>query len=204
MSLIVRKPEGGDFEPIVAGMHGAVCAWIYDLGSQYSEMFNKTSKKLIICWEIPGQRIEWEGEDQPRMTSREYTQSLHKKSNLRQDLESWRSKEFTSKELEGFDLKNILGQSCTLQIIHKTKDDRTYANIQNVLPATTKYKPENEPVFFSMSDGGPIPENTPDWIKEKIEASEEWKAGKAGESWEDPDSGPGERPIEVPDDEIPF
>lgn len=206
MSLIVRKPEGGDFEPVASGMNPAVCTRIYDLGSHYSEAYNKTNKKVCISWEIPGQRIEWEGENMPRMLSRIYTQSLHKKANLRIALESWRSKEFTPEELEGFDLKNILAKPCTLQVIHKVKDDRTFANIQNVLPATQKLTPENETVFFSLDDGVPIPESTPDWIKEMIEASNEWqtKEDESLDTWQDPD-GPGSGPFPgVEDDEIPF
>ena len=79
-------------------------------------------------------QIEIEGKDLPRAISREYTLSLHKKANLRADLESWRGKGFTDRELEGFDLENILGKNCMLNIIHKQTEKAIYANIVSVMP----------------------------------------------------------------------
>lgn len=181
MSIIVRKPEdGGDIKPIPTGMHPAICIKIYDLGTQYSDLFDTSAKKVLLMWEIPEQRIVIESDDGkkqdlPRGISKIYTQSLHEKSNLRKDLESWRSKPFTDEELEGFDLEKVLGKGCTLQIIHKTKGDRVFANILNVLPANGPTKePENDLISFSFQRGDSIPKNTPKWIEDMIKSSEEW------------------------------
>ena len=66
--------------------------------------------------------IQWETKD--GLIAKEYTVSLNEKANLRKDLESWRGKEIQPTELEGFDMTNLLGVQCTLQIMH---NDNGYA-----------------------------------------------------------------------------
>ena len=205
MGLTARKPETNDFDPIEAGVQQAICIRYYDLGTQYMEAFDKSARKVMLMWEVPESRIEIEGKDLPRAISKEYTLSLHKKANLRVDLESWRGKLFTDKELEGFDLDNILGVNCMLNIIHKSNDRGTFANIASVMPLMknmTKRKPENPTVYFSFDDGEiKIPEGTPQWIEDKIKASEEWNRFENGEEPEPP---LGDREPPLGDDDIPF
>jgi len=106
-------------------MHKAICYGVYDLGTQFNETFGNKNHKVLLQWELPEARIDIQkdGEDLnlPRAQSKIYTLSLHEKANLRKDLESWRGKSFTATELEGFDLKNLLGVDCQLQVIHKTE-----------------------------------------------------------------------------------
>ena len=180
--LIARKPEGGgDYEPVDAGNHHGVCYRYYDLGTQHSEMFNKDIHKVLIIWELPEERIEYEGENKPRVISKEYSLSLHKKSNLRKDLESWRGVSFTDQELEGFSLDKILGVNGMINIIHNSKDDRVYANIASLSPlmkSMTKKNPELEVYGWSFANDGPdqLPADVPDWIKDKIQNSLEWQS----------------------------
>lgn len=65
--------------------------------------------KIRIFWEIIGETIEINGEQMPRLVSKEFTLSLNEKSKLRQALQSWRGKAFTAEELQGFDLRKVLG-----------------------------------------------------------------------------------------------
>lgn len=180
--LVAKKPEGGgDYEPTEAGNHHGICYRYFDLGTQHSELFNKDIHKVLIIWELPELRIEYEGENKPRVISNEYSLSLHKKSNLRKDLESWRGKPFTDKELEGFNLDKILGVNGIINIIHNTKDDRTYANVASIGPLMInmkRKKPENEIFGWSFTNDGPdqLPKDTPEWIRNKIEVSLEWKS----------------------------
>jgi hypothetical protein len=65
-----------------------------------------------------------------------------------------------------------------IQVIHTTKDGKTYANVSAVLPlykGMDKLVPENPTVVYSIEDGEP-PEGTPKWIVDKIHESAEWKA----------------------------
>jgi hypothetical protein len=207
MGLTVRKTV--NFDPVPQGLHHAVCYGLYDLGTQFQEKFGTYIRKVLIAWEIPGERILIEKDgvkmDLPRAMSRQYTQSLHEKSNLRKDLESWRSKAFTEEELEGFDLKTVLGANCLLQVIHKTKDGRTFANVANIvsLPKNmVKVQPENPLRYFSFTDMDIIPEGTPDWISDIIKASGEWQTFRDGGP---PDAPPVDDGLgDVDSDSIPF
>lgn len=182
MSLTVKK-TGADIEPVSAGVHVGVCYAVFDLGTHYNERWKKAAHKVLVCWEIPDERIELEREGKlmnlPRAISQRYTASLHPKASLRKDLEAWRGKEFTEDELKGFDLRNILGKSCQLQIVHNTVDAKTYANIAAVmgLPRGVAGKqPENPQAFFSFEEGTDLPENMPEWVMDIIKQSSEWEA----------------------------
>ena len=207
MGLIAKNTGGGNFEPISEGLHQAVCYSLYDLGTKYNERFEKSVHRILICWEIPGERIDIEKDGEtknlPRATSKEFTLSLHEKSLLRKTLESWRGKAFSEKELEGFDLTKLLGANCMIQIIHTKKENKTYANVQTIvqLPKEmVKKSPENPTRYFAFEEHGDvIPEGTPDWIKDKIKASDEWDHIAGGY-----DGNPSQDPPGHVYDEIPF
>lgn len=181
MGLVAKDPGGNGYDPVEEGVFQAICYGIYDLGTQYSEKWNKSAHRVLITWEIPEQRIEIEKDGQkcnlPRGISKEYTLSLHTKAALKKDLESWRGRTFSKEELAGFDLANILKANCMIQVLHTVRDDKTYANVAGIMPlmkGVEKRSPENQPVLFSLADKTPIPENTPKWVVEKIEAAKEW------------------------------
>jgi len=210
MALIAKNEGGGSYPPIPAGLHHAVCSAIYDLGTQYNQVFNKSNRQVLIQWELPEIRIEVDGQSMPKATSKKYSLSLHEKSNLRKDLENWRGRTFTDKELEGFDLLKLLGVNCLLQVIHHKKDGKVYARITAVLPlqkGTEKRQAENQLKCFSLEDDNDIPEDTPNWIREIIEDSEEWRDRKSLPSEHDDnfeDSVPLSAYDNIPDDDIPF
>lgn len=198
MGLTARDKGGGDFTPIPEDLHLAICYGIWDIGTQFSERFGKAIHKVVIVWEIPGVRGEFERDGKkvnlPRAISKRYTLSLHAKAELRKDLESWRGKKFSDEELKGFDIKRLLGVPCQLQVLHSKVQDKVYANIAAITkaPAGTKITPENPTKFFSFEERMEIPEGTPDWIKELIHHSEEF----SGEGHEENDS--------YPSEDIPF
>lgn len=181
MGLTANNKGGGDFALIPEDLHLAICYGIWDIGTQFSERWDKSVHKVVIVWEIPECRGEFERDGKkvslPRVISRKYTVSLGKKSDLKRDLESWRGKKFTDEELKGFDIKKLLGVPCQIQIIHDKVDDKVYANISAIIkaPAGTKLIPENPIKFFSFEEGGKIPEGTPEWIMDLIRQSEEFK-----------------------------
>lgn len=75
-------------------------------------------------------------ECKPFILVKRYTWSLHEKSNLRKDLERFRSQKFTQLELtEGVDLESYIGMSCNILVVHnEVEDGKVYANIESVLP----------------------------------------------------------------------
>lgn len=216
MGLIAKDKGGEGFEPIPTGNHHSVCYGVFDLGTQPSHNPNFRAKRQVcITWEIPAERIELEREGNkvnlPRAISRIFGLSLSSKSNLRPFLVSWRGREFTEAELEGFDLKNIIGANCLLNIVHERKGDKTYANVSSVSPLLKnmpKLKSENLPLYFSLDEipaGQQItfPSGTPDWLKAKVMQSEEWQQRQQGGAMEPPQHG--DDPYgESGDDSVPF
>jgi len=136
MPIIATAKGSDNFEPVPAGVHNAICAFVEDVGMEYSELYDKEHHKVVVCWEINVPMSD----GRPYMISKSYTVSLSDKSNLRKDLEGWRGKKFTDEELKGFDLEVLRGKQCQLHIMHNDKNGRTYANIQSVLPASKDVK----------------------------------------------------------------
>ena len=184
MSLIVKDTGGGDdFEPIPEGMHHAICVGVIDLGTHDNPMFHNTQHQVLIQFELPDQRIELKSDkdgepmNMPMMHSAWFTMTLHPMGKLRGFLEMWRGKAFTEEQALGFDLTLLLGANCNLQLIHKpNKKGKNYPEIRSITPIPPNMirQPEHTPVYFSFDEQMNIPESLPDWIKDKIKASEEW------------------------------
>jgi hypothetical protein len=180
MAIIAKADNGSNFTPIPEGVHTAICYAIIDLGMHYSEKFGKTSHKALIMWELPEEKIEVDGEEKPRAISKEYTLSLSEKANLRKDLQAWRGKAFTDEELAGFDLQNVLGKGCQLQVIHTEQNGKTYTNIASImgLPKGMKLDDSFNPkIYFDLGSPDALTEmaNLPAWVQDKIKASETYK-----------------------------
>jgi hypothetical protein len=126
MTVVSKK----QFRPAPEGMFLAVCVDEYDLG--LVKTFYGIKRKHRLSWQL--EEIDSET-GKPWLISKKYTPSLADKSNLRHDLESWRGKAMTKEELKAFDLENIVGKMCQLQVIHNENDGETYANVQNIMPA---------------------------------------------------------------------
>lgn len=174
------------------GVHVASCIWIIDLGEQYSEKFGTTQHKVMLTWETPDETIEVDGEARPRVISKEYTLSLSEKATLRAHLEAWRGRAFTDEQLAGFDLRNVLGCACQLQIVHTNKNGTTRANIKSIMSLPKGMgvpKPSSEMIYFALDDPAclPLMDRLPKWIQDKIAASPTYQALVCAQS--DPESG---------------
>lgn len=130
--LILRK--NADFLPAPEGVHDAVCVDVVDLGLVEVTWKGKTNKshKVRITWELDKEMPEGKGRF---IAMNRYTFSMDKKSNLRKMLKSWRGRDFTNEEMNGFDLEKIVGVPCQLVISHNEKDGTIYANVESVIKA---------------------------------------------------------------------
>ena len=179
MSLIARSTGAKDFQKVSQGNHIARCVRVVDFGTQVYTYNNETKSalKVQISFEIPGERIEINGEDLPSMLSYEATNSLHENSNLRPMLESWRGRNFTTEELEGFELKKLLGVSAMITVMHvENKKGKVFAKIVAIADAKIGGKkvdcpPQESPfIFYEIEQGihGAAYEGLPKWIQDKI------------------------------------
>ena len=181
MSLKVSENGGGSNIPLLPeGSYAAVCYMLVDIGLQRSERFGNSSRKVIIGWEIADEYVEVDGEKKPRVFSARYTASLNEKAILRRDLAAWRGREFTEAELSEFNLCNIIGAPCLIQIIHKEANNgKVYANLASIMklpkgmPAP---KGTLEPVIYDI-DESPLSDvdKLPGWIAKTVKGSESYQ-----------------------------
>ena len=147
MSIIVSASSSSNFVPVPSGTHLARCYRIIDLGTQKSEYQGeiKYQPKIMIQFEVHGEDAEGQpiatNKGEPMSISKNYTLSLHEKAGLRKDLQSWRGKEFTDQELKGFELKNLLGAWCMINVVRRAgRDGKDYTNIEGIMPVPAPIK----------------------------------------------------------------
>jgi hypothetical protein len=177
-------------EPIPAGTYLGRCYSMVHLGTHDDEFQGRAKKtnKVRITWELPTEMKVFNPEkgEQPLVISKEFTLSMADKANLRAFLTSWRGKPFTSEEAMSFDITKLLGVPCQLSIIHepsKKDPSRVYeriSSITSVMKGVTA-PPQINPTFvFSLESFDPDAFNAlPDWLKEIIRESDEYKAFSA-------------------------
>lgn len=206
MSLIAKK-EGGDFDFQIcpAGNHVATCISVVDLGVQEVNFQGTISykRKVRVSWELPNELIQ-EGNfsGQPFSVSKNYTLSLNEKAILFKDLTSWRGRAFTQQELDGFDLYNILGVNCMLNVVHVPSQDgpKTYANVASVsqMPkGMNRIQNINPLLSFNTEEYTPEQwDSLPEWLQNKINIPQPKQA--------EPTPQIGYDAPQMTDDDIPF
>lgn len=179
------RAGGGDFPKAPIGTHVARCYQVIDLGHQKITWQGKEkwSPKIMFTWELCNELME---DGRPFAVSNRYTLSLADSSLLRPALESWRGKPFTEDELNGFDVKNVLGAYCMLGVVHNTSDGKTYANVSAILPlpkGMNRPAPVNEAMYFNIDSDDVT--KLPEWLQTTIKKSREY----SGEQQEAPKTG---------------
>jgi hypothetical protein len=180
MGLFAKKVEGENFL-VPAGTYVARCYGVVDIGTQFSEMFNKSIHQIALLFEIPSERTE--KENKPLGISKIFTLSLHEKAELRHVLDSWvrAGKPFTEQELleVGFDLKQLLGKACMLTVTSKVtsagKDRSVIAAITGLPKGTVAPEQENPTAYYEVEQKRDATfEALPTWLKTFIARSEEF------------------------------
>lgn len=207
---VLPKPDDKNFTPVPPGNHVAVCYRVIDLGTQRTEYLGqeKRQHKLLISWEIPDEKMD---DGRPFTIGQRFTWSMSEKANLRRVLESWRGRAFTEDDFgaNGFDIKNVIGVGCMLNVVHETKAGKTYANIASVakLPkGMNAPAPTNARSYVWLSHEEFVQkcyDDLTDGLKEVIKAAPEFKALAHPERITDSEAaGPRD---DIPlEDEIPF
>lgn len=211
MSLYAQS-SGGNFELCPAGVHLARCYRIVDLGTQKTEYMGQVKHlhKVMLAWEIHGTDENGDkilmNDGRPFAIFKNYTLSWSEKANLRLDLQAWRGKPFSKEEMQKFDLKNVLGAWCMLNVIHREgTTGKTYANVGGITPVPSVIKhaglPDkvNKDELFTIENPDMSMFNSfSDNLKEKISNSPEWKKSQGAAQPKAPVA------EEEFDEEIPF
>ena len=106
----------------------------------------------------------------------------------------------------GWEIKQVLGKSCSMILSHNPVGDKIYANIDGLGPLPKGVKPPaqvNSSVFFSLEGdfNHAVFNDLPDYLKALIMKSPEWQLAVSGDSDSDHQPLPAS---DEPNDEIPF
>lgn len=188
-------------EIVPSGTHIARCYSMIHIGTVEWEWQGETkySNKIRVTFELPHEMRDFSGEEKPMVISKEYTLSLHEKSNLRRDLEGWRGKSFNNKELSHFDVTNLISKECNISVIHKTsKSGNEFAqigSISGITKGTKCPKQFHDSFIFNYEDNFNEDwlELQPEWIQDPIKNTDEYKKKMNQQKFQD-----------TPTDDMPF
>ena len=113
-NLTLTCKEGGDFKPHPEGIHPAICVDVMDLGLVETEF--QGVKKMVNKVKITFESEAKTEDGKPCSVSKNFSASLHAKSNLAAFLGKWRGRPVAPGE--SIDLQKLIGASCTLVISH--------------------------------------------------------------------------------------
>lgn len=119
--------------PASAGIVNGVLVDVIDLGEQETKWGTKPQEK----WVFELDELKQNGER--FIVTRKFNVSDHEMSTRRQAVERWLDRPLSENELMvGFDSQTMIDEPCQLRLVHVTKKDRTYTNIDEILPANGK------------------------------------------------------------------
>ena len=155
--------KGSNLVPAPEGMWPAICIDVIDEG-MLDNPFKPGTKthKVTLKWQIE----EINQETGKRFTAqRRFTASIGPKSKLGPFLEMWRGRSFTPAEVDGFELENVVGAPCNIQILHKpTAGGGVWPNVQAAIPLMKGVPPlravdyvrvKDRPVEGALTASGP-------------------------------------------------
>lgn len=214
MALIATRSHS-DFKRTPQGVHLGRCFRVIDLGTQKTTWQGKEkwSRKVLFSWELHGEDDAGEplltDEGKPLSISSRYTLSLGDNAAMRSMLEGWRGRTFTDDELAGFDLKDVLGKWCMVNVTHTSKDGKTYENVAGVTPVPKLMRQNlpaavNEAQFYDVTEpDASVFAKLSERLQETIQGCKEWQkvsASKAASA----SAGPQKTSFDDMDDDIPF
>lgn len=213
MSFYIESSSQDTFVPVPVGSHLGRCYRIIDLGTQRTEYMGEVKflRKVMFGWELHGEDSAGNplqtAKGEPMAIFKNYTLSLSDKATLRQDLQSWRGKDFTDEELRRFDISVVLGHWAMVNVVQKPgKEGKVFSNVQTVTAVPTVLKKSGLPegrnplqLFKLASPDMEMFETFSKGLKAKIEASPEWKSRT-----ERKPTTPAANPVGDMDNDLPF
>lgn len=184
MAINATVPSKKEYKLVPAGNHIARVYRIIHIGTIEDEYMGKPKvfEKVRIGFELPTEKeVFREGEEaKPFVIDAEYTLSMFEKANLRKLVEGILGVGFLDQDAETFDVLDLNGRPCMLNIVHKTVGDKTYANIASAAPLPKGIEaPSQVNPSFILDYGANWDEEKfgglPQFIREKMQSSAEFK-----------------------------
>lgn len=192
---MIISEEAKEFKIAPQGSHLGRLYSIIDLGHQEVKWNDevKIMHKVVFTWELHGEDNDGNPltteMGKPLIVSKRYTVSLGDQATLRKDLEGWSAKKMTAEDRKKFDLKGLLGKLAMVNITHS--EDGRYANISSLSPIPAALRkaplpdPVNPEVHFWLAEFDQAKfDALPQYYREKIAESSEWRGQKAKQAEE--------------------
>jgi len=183
--MLVAKNSTKKREVIPAGNYVARAFSMVHIGTVKEQILGEVKKlnKVRFTWELPTETRVFDEDkgEQPLVISKEYNVSMHEKSRLRLDIESWKGRTFTDAEAKSFDLAGLIGEVCMLNIIIKTtKGGNDFAVISNItsLPKGLQYPAQVNPSYewnYEDKFDEEAIDKFPEFIRDRIRHSDEYR-----------------------------
>lgn len=188
MPIIATNKKGESVEPIEAGSYPARVYQILHIGT-VAGFEGKLQNKVRIGFELPTELHTFDKEkgEQPRVISKDFTLSFNEKATLTKVINACDPKALEIGEdglMEIFDVENLVGKDCLVTIAQKPKpkDGGNYAYVESTtrLPKGMTCPPAiNEPQILNYTNWNEeLYQKLPDFLKEKIATSDEYKTLK--------------------------
>jgi len=182
---MIVSDNGGQFEQPPTGTHNAIAYRVIDLGTHENEYQGQKNVKreVMVTWEID----ELMKDGRRFSVSAFYNASLNEKANLRKTLESWRGRAFTEEELKGFDLKNVLGKPCLVNLTLSDKGKSKVAGVSPLPKGMPAIQATNVIESFELDNFDQVVfDGLSDFLKGRIASSPEYQQLKNGHVAETP------------------
>lgn len=150
------------------GLWKAVCFMVADCGTHRSDFYEGLHRRLTIGWKYKDE------EGKVYTVSKTYNAVLSSRSTLYKDLRSWGV--LSEREVN---LESLVGMPALINVRHEPTADGIKVRVESVNPLPKGDKPpkiEGEGVFFDI-DSADVESwrKLPEWVREFIRKSEEWK-----------------------------
>lgn len=178
MSEIVAPLQTIEYEVAPEGTQAAICYGVVLMGTMKTSFGDK--KKIRLIFELHGDQMMKDG--RPFSVSQDFTFSSNEKASLRNFIESWRGKKYTTpelKELGGLPISKLIGQPALLSISHTPNDDGVWVNIASIM-RLPKGMPEpeivNTKVVYNVDNHDEDEfKKLGKKLQERIQGTNEWK-----------------------------
>jgi len=192
--IMATNKKGEGIEPIESGSYPARVYQLIHLGT-IAGFEGKMQNKVRIGFELPTELHIFDKEkgEQPRVISKDYTLSFNEKATLTKVITACDPKALEVGEdglMEVFDVESLVGKDCLITIAQKPKKEGgNYAYIDSTtrLPKGMTCPPAiNEPQILNYTNWNEeLYQKLPDFLKDKIATSDEYKTLKGLNSPDD-------------------
>lgn len=172
MSWTINTNPGSTYEQPPTGPQAAVLTRLIDIGTHtdVSPQYGETRRRQVIfMWELDEKMASGE----PYTIQKFYTLSMHEKSTMRKDLESWRGKAFGDNET--FDIGACLGKSALLNVGETQNGKSKITGLSRLPKGMNDITPRGPLLMFRIDDPDwSVFEQLSEFHRGKIESSEEY------------------------------